>query len=207
MSARRAKKGMSPKTALLLLLGCAAFAFWSWTSAFGTDRSDYTQGEQFAPDWIDDDEEPAIEAVTWCDLLELHGSYDGKVPIRMAFTPMTEVAQNLAAPLVETDLAARWRGQDPPLLRIGVVMVSDAARRAVLDGQVVGLGDHIAEGVIVGIEPGLVRLRWQRRELTYDLDGTAPREFRAEQAMRSAEAAAAGGEDASTEQRTLEEGK
>ena len=60
--------------------------------------------------------------------------------------------------------------------------------RAVLGGQIVGIGDAVATGKVVAIEAGTVVLRWQDKNLTYDLDDAQPREFRAEHLRRQAEA-------------------
>ncbi|MCB9878164.1 MAG: hypothetical protein H6835_11235 [Planctomycetes bacterium] len=209
MSRRRAKKkGVHPLVAVAMLIGCAGYSAWS---LFGSSGPGATQvlSDLIGMDAPDPsaDESESTEEVVWRDLLAVHGSYDDGVPVRMAFAALVEAAPAAAAPAGEVESAVRWRGQDPPQLRVGVVMVSEQSRRAVLDGRVVGIGDHIAEGMVVGIDPGVVRLRWQQRELTYDLDGTAPREFRAELAMRRAAETGLGAAEPSTEIQEMEEGK
>ncbi|MGB3968308.1 MAG: hypothetical protein WBO45_16350, partial [Planctomycetota bacterium] len=83
-----------------------------------------------------------------------------------------------------------WVGDDPPRLRVGVVMVGTGAQRAVFGGRVVGIGDDFNGGRVSAIEPGVVTFEWNGRKLHYELAGELPREFQAEVARRATEQAA-----------------
>lgn len=204
---RTTKRRVHPAVAVLLLLASASYSAWSLFGKHGDEQSSGLAAFIGIEDpvAIDDATAASVEEVRWRDLLAMHGSFDGRSPVRMAFAVLSDAAAPGAAPAVEVDPGTRWRGADPPMLRLGVVMVSAAARRAVLDGRVVGVGDQVAEGQIVAIEPGVVRLRWQQRELTYDLDGPAPREFRGELGIRRATGESVSGEEANSG--AMEEGK
>jgi hypothetical protein len=126
-------------------------------------------------------------AETWQDLLAVHGSWSPRDEVRCAFT-IFEFPSAWAAPAGEVAMpTGRWVGDDPPQLRLGVVLISEHSRRVVLDGRVVGIGDLVQQAKVTGIERGTVTVAWSGRRLTYDLDGPAPREFRAELAARAAE--------------------
>lgn len=195
MKKGKQKKGMNPVVAVLFLVvsgGVAARQLLGPTGLGGALPSlvggsaadamplgsEATEGEK------------AAEPVQWTDLLAVHGSFDRSKPVRVAFSTLAEVSAVAAAPGGETMAvdATRWRGDDPPSLRLGVVMISAGSRRAVLGGQIVGIGDAVATGKVVAIEAGTVVLRWQDKNLTYDLDDAQPREFRAEYLRRQAEA-------------------
>jgi hypothetical protein len=205
------KKGIHPVVALLLLLGSVGFAVKSLMGSL-RDKTAVQLADLIGlgeeDDLMLDEPQVGAGAIVWTDLLRAYGSFDPKEGVRLAFSVMVSSAAVAAAPAGETSLDSgqRWVGEDPPMLRLGVVMVSDQSRRAVLAGSVVGIGDAVAGGEVVAIEPGTLRLRWQQRELTYDLDSEVPREFRAESQRRLLEQQAAGGSnqgDATTE---LEQG-
>jgi hypothetical protein len=173
--------------AVLLVAGAGA----AWQALHGS------QVPLFAPATEADADPSALTAssddneareVVWHDLLATHGSWaaDGEIPLVFrVFTPVS--AEVAAAPSGETALAPRvWDAPDPPRLRLGVVLISAESRRAVLGGQVVGIGDQVQDARVETIERGVVQLQWANRRLTYDLDGDAPREFRAELARRAA---------------------
>ena len=181
----RRRRRLGARTALVGLATSAAFVAWSLATTFGGDGGAAGGLARL----VGFEDPPELDAANgdgeagWCDLLAVHGSYAGG-PVRFAFASLVDVPP--AAPAGETAiLRAGWTGADPPLLRLGVVMVSAGSRRAVLAGAVVGVGGEVAGCTVVGIEPGLVRLRWRDRWLTYDLDSEAPREFRAEYERRS----------------------
>lgn len=195
MKKGKQKKGMNPVVAVLFLVvsgGVAARQLLGPTGLGDALPSLVGGGAADAlPLGAEDSQgEKVAEPVQWTDLLAVHGSYDRTRPVRVAFSTLAELAAVAAAPGGETMAsdAARWRGDDPPSLRLGVVMISAASRRAVLGGQIVGIGDAVAAGKVVAIEAGTVVLRWQDKNLTYDLDGAQPREFRAEYQRRQAEA-------------------
>lgn len=120
------------------------------------------------------------------DLLAEFGSYDRQTPVRPAFCSFVGAESELAMPAGETVAAAiGWVGADPPELRLGVVMVSRDARRAVLGGQVVGVGDEVGGVRIRGIDDDHVVGTWGARTLTYDLLDGWPREFRPELERRT----------------------
>lgn len=118
------------------------------------------------------------------DLLAVHGSFDPAADVHFAFAVPVEGLP--AAPAGETVSAnpRGWTGEDPPRLRMGVVMIGADTRRVVVDGSVLGLGDTLGQAEIVAIDTGHMRLRWRGRMLTYDLGGEWPLEFRAEAASR-----------------------
>lgn len=187
---KKVKKGLHPGFAALILLGSVAFVAMRLF-----DPNGEKSGLGIAGLLGDGDDQPVMPEssqtpeVVWIDLLALHGSFDGESTVRMAFESVPEAQYVPAAPGGETatNAAEGWEGEDPPLLRLGVVMVSSQSRRAVLGGTVVGVGDTISGGEVLSIEPGRLRLRWQRRQLTYDLDTEVPREFRTELNRRALE--------------------
>lgn len=194
------KKGINPAVALLLLLGSVGFTVRSLMSTLGGETAVQIAdliGLGEADDLMLDEEESQAGpgAIVWTDLLSAYGSFDTTQEVRLAFSVMVNSAAVAAAPAGEMSLQSgqRWVGEDPPSLRLGVVMVSDQSRRAVLAGSVVGIGDAVAGGEVVAIESGTLRLRWQQRELTYDLDSEVPREFRAESHRRQVEQQAVNG--------------
>ncbi|MCK5942759.1 MAG: hypothetical protein KAI24_12355 [Planctomycetes bacterium] len=212
MSRRRKakKKGMHPLVAVGLLLGSAAFVA---SSLFGLGEDSTAElasliGIDSDEDLDLDDEIQNVE-IEWVDLLARHGSWDGDQDVQMVFAAMSDSALVAAAPMGETvNGSRRWIGDDPPELRLGVVMVSELSRRAVLGGTVVGVGDTVGGCEVTAIVPGAVRVRWRGRELTYDLDGPVPIEFRAEQQLRQLEAERdgdAGSASESSEQGSEEE--
>ena len=204
------KRGLHPIAAVLILLASIAFVAKSTMGTFGdsavaeiVDLMDFGDGLELVPD-VESQEE-----VVWADLLAEHGSFDGQRHVRLAFFSIAEGDVVPAAPGVETAPvgSGRWVGSDPPLLRLGVVMVSGNSRRAVLAGRVVGVGDAVAGGEVVAIESGTLRLRWQHRNLTYDLDSEVPREFRAEHGRRNLDQQQSGGRDEQQSAQDLGQGK
>jgi hypothetical protein len=193
MSASRTKgKGVPPAVAVVALLVGGAFAAKSIAGALGGGDG----GGVLA---TDDDAvveesggDASAERVVWTDLLAAHGSFDASAPVRLAFAVARDANAPPAAPIGETAAwHGAWRGEAPPSLRLGVVMVAANARRAVLGGRVVGIGEEVGGVRITRIEPGLVAATWRDRTLTYDLTGDVPREFRAELARRTQKADAA----------------
>jgi len=136
-------------------------------------------------------EQPGSPTSVWQDLLAVHGSFDRKTAVRVAFSTLAELKGVSPAPFGETvpGERGRWTGEDPPTIHVGVVMVSAASRRAVIDGRVVGIGDKVGNTVVAAIERDVVILQMGERQLTYDFDNDYPREFRAEQALREQEGA------------------
>ncbi|MBL9075978.1 MAG: hypothetical protein JNL08_00660 [Planctomycetes bacterium] len=181
---RRKQKRTSPAVAVAMLVVAGSVAFVSLRGQFGAAP---LIGEAPPEAFVDepeageaaeagDDEAPGI------DLLLKYGSWQAGTPVRMAFASIGGASAMIAAaPAGEVALPTqRWVGADPPQLRLGVVMVGDAARRAVVDGAVVGLGDQIGRAIVVAIERDVLVLTWGGKRLTYDLDNAWPREFRAE---------------------------
>lgn len=180
----RKKKGLHPGVAVVFLLAGGGFAAKSLLGSSASAPSGGSQ-ESFA---VEIAGEVAADAGASRDLLAVHGSYDRRTRVQLAFHAPAEVEPG-AAPASET--AARsddgWQGEDPPSLRLGVVLISDAVRRASLGGKIVGVGDSIGDAVVREIERGRVFVQWRGRGLTYELDGEVPVEFRAEVARREAE--------------------
>lgn len=185
MLARTNRKRLHPGVAVLLLAGAAVFAGkMLWRSA----PQAVGGGAPIAGDLDPAGGEQVVETagIEWRDLLQAHGSEPADVRVRNAFSLLDASAIVAAAPIAETSPTPKgeWIGDDPPQLHLSVILVSNGSRRCVLDGKVVGVGDAVAGGRLVAIQRDLVRLNWHDFELTYDLDGDAPREFRAELSRR-----------------------
>lgn len=189
MSRRTKKKGMSPAAAAALLLGCASVAWVSLRGQLGGAVADDAPAAQMV------DHDPADDVVAESDatekigrdLLTEYGSWTPGTPVRMSFTTLID-ASATAAPLAETDSNAngRWIGKDPPAITVGVLMVGEASRRAVVNGNVVGLGDKIDRATVVAIERDAIAVTWGNKRLTYGLDSAYPREFQNELQRREA---------------------
>ena len=185
--------------AVLLLLGCTVFAVRTlFGSGGGADPA-----EPSAVDFVDGDEAETSEATAGLDfdLLAEHGSFQRSTPVRLAFVVPVEPlpASPLAEPAPRATVrggAAVWVGDDPPRLRVGVVLVTDGCRRALLGDRIVGVGEPLGELRVTAIERGCVVVRWRGRDLDDDLDDDAPQEFRPELRRRSERAAASGEIDA-----------
>lgn len=192
---RKKKKGLNP-IAAIAILGCSVMfvtkPYWSAEETVSSLAG--LIGFEDDPDMgIEGPQELAV--VQYQDLLAAYGSFQASDSVARAFSTTFENLQ-FAAPGGETQHyeRGRWTGVDPPMVRVGVIMVSESSRRAVLNGAVLGIGDDVgtSEATVASIRRGLVRLRWRKRDLTYDLDSTAPREFRAEQTRRREKAQAEG---------------
>jgi hypothetical protein len=196
MKRRRDAKARSIKPAIGALVISAAIATASlWPRGPGAGPWPTGPADVDPSELVVGDESPATGADQMRDLLALHGSWDPRASVRGAFR-FFEFPTALAAPAGEVGAPApRWVGDDPPQLRLGVVLISDLARRAVLDGRVVGIGDAVQQATVTGIERGCVTVTWSGRRLTYDLDGPVPREFRSELAARTAEGSDGGNPD------------
>lgn len=190
MSRKNTKKNdMKPATAVLLLVACGGVAWFSLGKFFGsgpTTTGDATMVGDLEPEQ-EGSQEGEREDKVGQDLLAQHGSWTRAAPVRMAFASAADMSL-LAAPAGETNAVAgaRWVGADPPVLRVGVVMIGDTVRRAVVNGVVVGVGDALERAAIVGIQRDLVDVVWGGRHLTYDLENEYPREFRGELQRRAA---------------------
>ncbi|MBL8726927.1 MAG: hypothetical protein JNM25_00760 [Planctomycetes bacterium] len=204
MRRRKQRKGATPGAAVGLLVVCAAIAAFSLHGQFGGGSGPVAPADESMPDADVDGGDPPDDAMApTIDLLLRHGSWSGKEPVRMAFVSAVDAAV-AAAPIGETAPAAasRWVGADPPTMHLGVLMIGDTVRRAVVDGRVVGLGDTVGKALIVAIDRDTVTTTWGGKRLTYDLDGDQPREFRAELRRRGTEpnqASGAGANDKSQE--------
>jgi hypothetical protein len=183
MTRKKHRKGTSRGTAFGLLIVCAGIAFFSLRGQFGGGNGG---AASVAEPMVDDADAVGVEAdadalTPGVDLLLRHGSWQVKQSVRMAFVGTAEAAL-AAAPTAETALSAmrQWVGADPPTMHLGVLMVGDTVRRAVVDGRVIGVGDTVGRALIVAIERDAVTATWGGKRLTYDLEGDHPREFRAE---------------------------
>lgn len=187
----RKKKGVNPMLALVLFVAAVAVGGRTLLGG-GTEASPppATADVDFDPTTAGPGADGAVAeetAVKWSDLLAVHGSFRPGREVRLAFSAF-EYTSFWAAPGGESGAVyGRWTGEDPPLLKLGVVMISAASRRAVLGGRVVGVGDEFDAVRVLQIEPGVVTVQWSGRRLTYDLDSDAPREFRGELAQRQVE--------------------
>ncbi|MFO1078647.1 MAG: hypothetical protein U1E73_13060 [Planctomycetota bacterium] len=188
---RRKRNGVHPALAVAMLIAGGGVALWQFSS-FGRPATFGPSGEVLVGDLPDDATAGGAGEAPGVDLLELHGSWSG-ASVRLAFRAAAEAQAALAAPAGETAGAGvAWIGDDPPTMRLGVVLISDASQRAVLDGRVVGIGDVLREAAITEIQTGVVRSKWRGRTLTYDLQDAYPREFRGEVERRRKLRAAAG---------------
>ena len=178
MSAATRRGRVPAWLAVVGLLVSAAIALQSM-GAFGGWQVATVVLPYVGDDGTDDATGPASQ-----DLLAVHGSFDPASDVCFAFAVPVEGLP--AAPAGETVSAnpRGWTGEDPPRLRMGVVMIGADTRRVVVDGSVLGLGDTLGQAEIVAIDAGHMRLRWRGRMLTYDLGGEWPLEFRAEAASR-----------------------
>jgi len=189
---RGKRKGTSPVFAVLFLAAAGVVSVISLvgmrsaSEAAPAGDGELAFEEPVAPQQA---AEPDDIATNGIDLLAAYGSFAADFPVRLAFVAVAP-ADAVAVPLGETAaMLGIWAGADPPALRLGVVMISGTARRAVLGGQVVGLGDEVQGACVRSIERGRVVVSWGARTLTYDLEDCWPREFRAEHARRAAESA------------------
>jgi hypothetical protein len=191
---KRAKKKASPAAVAVAVIGFAGCLWFVVRGSFGSadGGNGNVTNEASALDVagvdgdVDGEQEGPRADVPWIDLLAVHGSWSSAGPVRLAFDALPGEAMSAAAPAGEMRPASiqRWIGDDPPMLALGVVLVSEKARRAVVAGQVVGVGDVVGQARVMKIERGAVTLWWRGRALTYGLDGEAPFEFRAEQERR-----------------------
>lgn len=187
---KQKKKGMHPAAAAVLFLVSAGVAMRQFFP------SHMNEGLAAIGDALTGDADPdaegettdgeAVDAIAWKDLLAVHGSYDRAHEVRLAFVQIPDLPPPTPTGETRPRPATKWDGQDPPQLALGVVMVSDQARRAVLGGNVVGVGDAVAGGTVSSIERGKVVVTWQGKTLTYDLQDDAPVEFRPERDRRLA---------------------
>lgn len=180
-------KRLHPGIAVVVFLVSLAFGVRAILRVTG--GGDATSGRMVA-DAVDLDDGCAVDSVPrGVDLLALYGSYTKDRRVRSAFSLALETAP---APMEEpaTTTRLRWLGEDPPMLELGMVMVSAVARRAVFGGQVVGIGDRIMECRVDSIDVGVVVCSWRGCVLTYELGQRAPCEFRAEMALRAASSSA-----------------
>lgn len=180
---RRQNKGTSAPAAITLLVVCGGIALFSLRSQFG-DIGRVVDGDATGA-IVDDGEQAADDEQVpppGVDLLLQHGSWQSTTPVRMAFASLTTAAAAAAVPAGETAPVSnrQWIGADPPTMHVGVVMVGDSVRRAVIDGRVVGLGDTVGRALIVAIDRDIVVATWGGKRLSYDLENDYPREFRAE---------------------------
>lgn len=189
---RKQKKGPSPALAVGLLLAGVWVAARGLLGGGAVDPlavGDHGGMDATVPDDDGVGLDTDAEVVPFVDLLHAFGSYQRGREVRLAFAAF-EYPSFWAAPGGESDATyGRWVGEDPPQLRLGVVMVSAGARRAVLGGRVVGVGETFDTCKVLTIDPGVVTIEWSGRRLTYDLQDESPREFRAELAQRRAEQA------------------
>lgn len=124
------------------------------------------------------------------DLVAEFGVYDGSDPVPACFAALPEAAAVLvpAAPSGETaGDAAKWTGDPPPQLVVGVIFVGERSRRAVVGGRVVGIGELLGEARIESIERKGLLVVWRNRLLTYDMQSPFPREYRATAQQRAGE--------------------
>jgi hypothetical protein len=188
------KKPQRRGPAILLLLACTSMAayrlreYWLDGSLAGIASAGGLVEDPSAAE-MPESQAPALEVgEQWVDLLAKHGSCDeGQVvPSVFRYHPATVAADPTPAGELSASLQADWRDGDPPQVRIGVVLISEACRRAVIDNQVLGIGDVVAGGKVHRIDRGTVQILWHRRTLTYELGEGYPVEFRSEMARRAA---------------------
>jgi hypothetical protein len=187
---KKRKKGMHPAVAVGLFLVCAGVAAYQFLGMRTAPPTAAAGGDTPVADEVQDAPGGDPVAVVWSDLLAKHGSFAKDSNVQLAFVVAEEAAAAPAGEVTATR-GSGWLGLDPPSLKLGVVMLAGAARRAVLGGKVVGVGDTVVDGEVSAIEPGKVVLAWRSRTLTYQLDSDVPVEFRAEAARREAERQAA----------------
>jgi hypothetical protein len=199
---KRKKKGIPPAFAILFFVVSAGVAGYAMLGQLNPRVGVTTSAGEVVGELPDPQAGSSGTMIgePWPDLLAEYGSYDKATAVRAAFSSFAGAEFESAAPLVEGAASSTgWVGADPPELKLGVVMVSGDARRAVLGGQVVGIGEEVQGVRLRGIRRDHVVGIWGARRLTYDLVDGWPREFRPERARRAAlalESETAGGEGA-----------
>jgi hypothetical protein len=181
------RKGIPPVFAAVALIGSAGYLAQSIWSLYAKDV--YT-GPGTVERVSEAEETPeaskAIADHEVGDLLKAFGSYDENEPIRWAFNDVGTASDASPAPTGEVAPVSQpiWLGDDPPSLRLSLVMVSAGSRQAVLGNDLVGVGEECSGGTVVSIEPGVVVLRWRQMDLTYELNRDIAVEFRDEWSRR-----------------------
>ena len=183
---KKKKKGMHPAVAVVALLGSVGYLSMSISDLYSDDVP--TGAARVTNVGVQPAEEPPPEASQspetdvehqLGDLLEAFGSYDAEEPVRWAFFDLDYSKEVGAAPMGEVVEIRRpiWLGDDPPALRLSMVMVREGSRQAILCGDLVGVGETCGSVTVVSIEPGVVVLRWQKMDLTYEIGREIPVEF------------------------------
>jgi len=207
MSKVRAKAPQRRGPALLLLLACFGLAAYRLKGhLFDGSLADFATSPGAADDTLmssmpESQAAAADETEKWVDLLAKYGSCNAgqMVPSVFRFHPASSAEASVPAGEVRTALQEDWRDGDPPQVRIGVVMISESSRRAVIDNHVFGIGEDVAGGRVHRIDRGSVQILWNRRVLTYPLGDGFPVEFRSELQKRAA--SASGRQDADEQER------
>lgn len=174
------------------LLAVGGYVAWSSLAGSGGALGAKTAAvadavQQWLDPEVDADGQTTVEADSGPgrDLVAEFGVWRKSAELPALFAVAPEAAAPVPAPLAETRPAGAWSGDAPPFLTVGVVMVSEDSRRAVVAGRVVGVGDAIGEAIVVRIERAVVQLQWRDRRLTYELAEPVPVEYRAEHARRA----------------------
>lgn len=174
------------------LLTVGGYVAWSSLGGSGGQLGANTAAVADAvQQWLDPDadetEASTVEADSGPgrDLVAEFGVWRKATELPTLFAVAPEAVVPTPAPLAETKPAGAWTGDAPPFLTVGVVMVSEDSRRAVVAGRVVGVGDAIGEATVVRIERATVQMQWRDRRLTYELAEPVPVEYRAEHAKRA----------------------
>jgi len=182
------KKGIPPAFAIVALIGSAAYFSQSIIDLYSTDAPPASPGSDVSSSGPVEEapEADALPDHEVGDLLKTFGSYDEAEEVRWAFQDIDSIDKVASAPAGEVSTKRRpiWLGDDPPMLRLSLVMVSSGSRQAVLGGELVGVGEACAGGEVLSIEPGVVVLRWNNMDLTYELNNEVAVEFRGEWTRR-----------------------
>jgi hypothetical protein len=179
----------------LLLLGVgAAVAVSGNVSTFGGSTTSSSTAAPPADTDADGAVDPSVDvdvdldvtsesgAQPGFDLLARFGSFSDTAPVREVFAPapkLTEVedvrrsgrnAVVEAAPVRPSAAAA-----DEPVVDVSMVFVAGSAKRAVVGGRVVGVGDVVQAGRVVAITSDSVTLATVLGSRTFRIGAVAPR--------------------------------
>ncbi len=177
----------------LLLLGVgAAVAVSGIVSTFGGSTTSSSTAAPLADTDADGAVDPSVDvdvdvtsesgAQPGFDLLARFGSFSDTAPVREVFAPAPKLAEvedvrrsgrNAvveAAPVRPSAAAA-----DEPVVDVSMVFVAGSAKRAVVDGRVVGVGDVVQAGRVVAITSDSVTLATVLGSRTFRIGAVAPR--------------------------------
>jgi hypothetical protein len=161
---------------LLALAGLACFVFGR--ALFGLLRG--TPAPAAAGQSDAGAEEPAAEtagARTDVDLLAAYGSFVPGTAVAQPFAWVPAVAPPAPGGEVSTPAPDQPGEFRPVPLNVSLVLLAGRAARAVVDGQIVGIGDRVAAGSVRRITHAGIEVDASARTLFYELRRAWPRGY------------------------------